>query len=305
MRVVLAGATGFIGARLVKTLSGRGDQLVVLTRSPQGRSATRLSSMPNVRVVPWDAESPGLWRSELDGADAVINLAGEPVVGKRWSEAQKRRILDSRVLSTRALVEAMAAARRPPAVLVNASAIGYYGAHGDETLDEAGPAGGDFLAQVCRDWEAEAVRAEPRTRVVVVRIGIVLGEEGGSLAEMVKPFRLGAGGPIGTGRQWVSWIHRDDLVAMLLFAVDHVDVRGVLNGTAPTPVRNAELAREMGRVLNRPSWLPAPKFALRVALGEVAAMLVEGQRVVPKRALEAGFSFAHPDLSQSLAELLR
>lgn len=305
MRVVVAGATGFVGTRLVEALSRRGDEVVVLTRHPDGAGARRLTSLPRVRAVGWASGPGGPWAVEVGQADAVVNLAGEPVVGRRWNEAQKRNILDSRVRSTRAIVGAITAAKRRPAVLVNASAIGFYGPREDEELDESAPVGGDFLAKVCADWEQEARNVPEGVRSVQLRIGIVLGEEGGSLAEMVKPFRLGAGGPIGSGRQWVSWIHRDDLVALLLFAIDRPELAGPVNGTAPTPVRNAELSKAIGQVLHRPSWIPVPEFALRVALGEVASMLVRGQRVVPKRALAAGFAFAHADLTASLTDILQ
>jgi uncharacterized protein (TIGR01777 family) len=305
MRVVVAGATGFVGARLVEALSQRGDEVVVLTRNPEGRAARRLAALPKVRAEGWTAGPGGDWYALVDGADAVVNLAGEPVVGHRWSGAQKRRILESRVLTTRAVVEAIEAAKVRPRVFVNASAIGYYGPREDEELDETARAGADFLADVCDAWEAEARKATKWTRAVQLRIGIVLGEEGGSLAEMVRPFKLGAGGPIGSGRQWVSWIHRDDLVSLVLHALDHEALSGPVNATAPAPVRNAELSREIGRVLHRPSWLPVPEFALRVALGEVAGMLVRGQRVVPRKALESGFRFAHAQLGPALEGILR
>jgi len=305
MRVVVAGATGFVGARLVEALSRRGDEVVLLTRNPEGRAAKQLAGLPKVRAEGWTAGPGGDWAGLVDGADAVVNLAGEPVVGHRWSGEQKRRILESRLRSTRGMVEAIREAKQRPRVFVNASAIGFYGAHEDEELDENARAGADFLADVCDAWEAEARKAAPLTRAVQLRIGIVLGEEGGSLAEMVRPFKLGAGGPIGSGRQWVSWIHRDDLVSLILYAIDHDTLSGPVNATAPTPVRNADLAREIGRVLHRPSWLPVPEIALRVALGEVAGMLVRGQRVVPKKALAAGFRFAHADLRPALEGILR
>ena len=305
MRVVVAGATGFVGRRLVEALSGRGDEVVVLSRHPQGAGSRALSSLKSVTIRGWSSEPGGDWSSVVDGADAVVNLAGEPVVGRRWSDEQKRRILESRVQATRAVVAAIAKAGRKPKVLVNASAVGFYGFREDDRLDETASAGTDFLAQVCLAWEDEARKASGHTRTVMLRIGIVLGEEGGSLSEMVRPFKLGAGGPIGSGRQWVSWIHRDDLVSMILFAIDTPGVEGPLNATAPEPVRNVDLSRAIGRVLHRPSFLPVPEIALRVALGEVAGMLVRGQRVVPKKAQEAGFRFAHAELEPSLRGILK
>jgi len=304
MMVVVAGATGFVGRKLVEALSKRGDAVVVLTRSPQGASARQLATLPGVRAVAWGSDPGGAWESMVEQADAVVNLAGEPVVGRRWSAGQKARIRDSRVQSTQALVQAMQAAARKPSVFVNASAIGWYGDRGDETLDESAPPGADFLAQVCIDWEAAAKKAPAAVRTVLLRIGIVLGEEGGSLAEMVRPFRLGVGGPLGTGRQWISWIHRDDLVSMLLFALDGT-IEGAVNGTAPRPVQQADLAKAIGRTLHRPSWLPVPHFALKLALGEVADMLMGGQRVLPKRAQEAGFVFRHVDLDAALRDILK
>lgn len=305
MRVVVAGATGFVGHRLVEALSARGDEVVVLTRSPTGAAARRVTALPKVRALGWDGEGPGPWSREVDGADAVVNLAGEPVVGRRWNHAQKQRLVDSRVRSTRALVEAMRAAGRPPQAFLNASAVGYYGFRGDEALGEDAAPGTDFLARLCAAWESAAHEADALLRTVVVRIGIVLGEDGGPLAQLVRPFRLGVGGPLGSGRQWVSWIHRDDLVALMLFAIERPELRGVVNATAPTPVRNLDLARAVGRILGRPSWLPVPAVALRVALGEVSGMLVRGQRVLPRRALALGFAFRHPDLDGTLLELLR
>ena len=284
----------------MRALVARGDDVTALTRSVQSPSSRALAAQGGVRLVAWTDD----WRPLVSGVEAVVNLAGEPVVGRRWSSEQKRRILASRVDATRSLVEAMRAAPTPPTVFVSASAVGFYGARGDDALDESSPAGADFLARVCVDWEAEAMKAPERVRTVLLRIGIVLGEEGGSLAEMVRPFRLGAGGPIGSGRQWVSWIHRDDVVRLVLHALETPGIVGALNATAPAPVRQADLARGIGRTLGRPSWLPVPKFALRLALGEVATMLVEGQRVFPKRALASGFQFAHTDLEKSLKELL-
>jgi uncharacterized protein (TIGR01777 family) len=301
MRVLVTGGTGFIGGALVRALSVRGDAVTALTRNVEAPASRALAALPGVRLATWSDD----WRPLVADSDAVVNLAGEPVVGRRWSPEQKARIRASRIETTRSLVEAMRSAPRPPAAFLSASAVGFYGAHADEPLDESAPAGSDFLSQVCVEWEHEAQRAPEGVRTVVLRIGIVLGEQGGSLAEMVRPFRLGAGGPIGSGRQWVSWVHRDDVVRLALHALDTPDLSGILNATAPEPVRQAELARAIGRALGRPSWLPVPRIALRLALGEVASMLVEGQRVVPARALASGFRFEHGDLARSLEALLR
>ena len=305
MRVVVSGATGFLGRGLVRTLALRGAEVVALTRAPTGGAARQLEALGGVRAVGWDASaSDASLAREVDGADVVVNLAGEPLVGRRWSAEQKQRLHDSRVVATRALVEAIRAAGRRPALLVSGSAIGYYGARGDETLDESAPPGTDFLARLCVDWEAEARRAEELTRVCVVRTGIVLGEAGGALEQMLRPFRLGVGGPLGDGRQWMSWIALHDWMSLVLFAIDRAEVRGPLNATAPEPVRNRDFAAALGRVLHRPSWLPAPRLALRIALGEVSDTLVQGQRVVPARVLGMGFRFTEPLLEPALRALL-
>lgn len=296
MRVAITGATGFVGRALSRALGDRGDEVVAFTRDPES-AADRLE--PEAIAVRWDPDDAVGIAASLAGVDAVVNLAGEPVVGKRWSAPQKARIRDSRVDGTRALVQALALAEPRPAVFVSASAIGYYGTSaGNQELDERAPSGGDFLAGVCRDWEAEAVKAEAAgVRTVVLRVGVVLGEGGGALPKLLLPFKLFVGGPAGDGQQWVSWIALDDLVGLILFAIDQQRVRGVLNGTAPNPVTNRELSETIGHVLGRPSFLPAPSFGIKALLGEAATVVLDGQRVVPARALELGypFRFVEPD----------
>lgn len=282
MQVLISGASGFIGRRLRQALAAASHGTAALSRDP--------SRVP----------------AELAGADAVVNLAGEPIAARRWTAARKERIRESRVNVTRALASAIASAERKPSVFVSASAVGYYGPRGDEEIDESTPppATPDFLSRVCQDWEREARAAEPHTRVVLLRTGIVLGKGGGALAKMLLPFRMGVGGPVGTGRQWMSWIHMDDEVGLILHALGSEAVRGPLNATAPSPVTNADLSHALGRALHRPSFMVAPAFALRLALGEMADMLLTGQRVLPRAALASGYRFRHPELQGALRALL-
>lgn len=277
VRIVVTGGTGFIGRALAARLRAEGHDVVL-----PGRGDT----------------------SAVDGAGAVVNLAGEPIA-QRWTDAARRRIEESRTQGTRRLVEAITAANARPSVLVSASAVGYYGARGDEELDEEAPPGDGFLARLCVRWEQEAAAAAALgVRVVRIRTGVALAADGGALAKMLPAFRAFAGGPAGTGRQWMSWIHRDDLVSLVLFALGNAVVTGALNGTAPTPVRNRDFASALGMALHRPAVVPAPAAALRLVFGEMATILLDGQRVVPKRALTLGFSFRHPDLPSALGAAL-
>jgi len=303
--VLVTGATGLVGSRIVAALLARAAkrEVRVLSRDPE-TAARRLD--PRVAAVGWNGVDPPA--AALDGCDGVLHLAGEPVFGGLPTAARRRRIRDSRVDSTRALVRAIgelpAAAR--PRSLVCASAVGFYGDRGDERLDEDAGVGEGFLAEVCRDWEAAAAEAERYgVRSAQLRIGIVLAREGGALPRIALPFRFGAGGRIGSGRQWVPWIHIDDLVALFLATLDDEALRGPINAVAPEPVRNAELTRVLGRVLARPTLLPVPGFALRAALGELAGELLGSRRVVPARALAHGFAFEHADLEAALTRELR
>ena len=287
MRIVVAGGTGFIGEPLVRRLLARGDDVAVISRNPANVKVGRPLSWERVE--------------EAAEADAVVNLAGENIGGGRWTEARKRRIVESRVDATEALVEALAARPDPRRAFVSASAVGFYGDRGDETLDETSPSGGGFLAEVVQRWEELARRAEGAARVVILRFGVVLGPRGGALGKMLLPFRLGAGGPVGSGRQWMSWVDRDDVLRMIEWAIGQPSARGVYNVTAPNPVRNRDFARALGRALHRPAVLPAPAFALRLAFGEMAEeLLLGGQRVVPARAAAEGFTFAYPEIDGSL-----
>jgi uncharacterized protein (TIGR01777 family) len=307
MRIVLAGATGFLGRPLVETLARAGHDLIVLSRrgdaAPKpGRVWTELEG---VRQVHW-AGTDDLtgWAHVVQGADAVVNLAGDPIAGRRWTAAQKLLIRNSRVETTRAIVRAIRAATPPPALLLNASAVGYYGSRGDVRLVERSSPGEDFLGRVCVEWETTASGAAGAdTRVVLVRTGLVLARDGGALASMLLPFKLFAGGPIASGHQYMSWIHRTDWLALVTWLLtSHED--GPFNATAPEPVTSAQFAQTLGRLIGRPSWIPAPAFALRLAFGEMAdAILIGGQRVLPQRALELGFQFAYPTLEAALANL--
>lgn len=294
MRVLITGATGFIGNFLIGLFVARGDEVTIVTRDPE-----------HVRNARAGCETVG-WLPDLSGYDAVVNLAGESLFGKRWSEEQRRVIRESRIESTRRLVEGLANAEPRPPVFVSASAIGYYGSRGDEVLAEDHAQGTDFLAEVCAAWEEAAVTAEEHgVRTVLVRIGVVLGEGGGALAKMLTPFKLGVGGPIGSGKQWMSWVHIKDLCRIILSAIDDESMRGPYNGTAPHPVTNKEFSRTLGRVLGRPAFLPTPPFALKAALGDVATLLTDSQRCSADKVLATGFEFDFPDLETALRKLLR
>lgn len=298
MHIAVTGATGFIGQALVARLVERGHGVRALVRRP-GRLA---GARPAVEAVAFDAlaaPAPGL----VDGCDAVIHLAGEPIA-RRWSREHKERVRRTRVEGTGAVARAAIAAGTVKA-LISASGVGYYGPHGSEPLTEDSPPGSDFLAEVCKEWEeATAPAREAGIRAVHLRLGVVLHPGGGALERMLLPFKLGLGGRLGSGEQYMSWIHRDDLVSLLAFALEAESLGGPVNATAPNPVTNAEFARVLGQALHRPALLPVPALALRLALGEMATVLLEGQRVLPSRALAAGFTFAYPRLDAALAHLL-
>jgi uncharacterized protein (TIGR01777 family) len=298
MKVILAGGSGFLGRPLSAALADGGHEVVVLTR---GQSAGGTPGRP----VNWqpDGTADARWAGEVDGADAVVNLAGASIAGSRWTQARKLVLRDSRLLSTRSLVAAMRAATRKPPVFISASAVGYYGATGDEPIDESSAPGNDFLGRLGVDWESEARAAEALgCRVVLFRSGIVLAADGGALEKLIPPFRLFAGGPIASGRQYMSWIHRDDWIRLIQFVLDHPQMTGAVNATAPQPVTNEAFSKALGRALDRPSWLRVPRLALRLLVGEMAdAALVKGQRAFPRRALEAGFTFEHAEIEEALA----
>jgi uncharacterized protein (TIGR01777 family) len=293
MNVTVTGASGLIGAKLVERLRARGDAVTTLSRRPSSRDA-----------VAWQPEDEPAPTEALAGRDAVVHLAGENVA-QRWSEDAKRRIRASRELGTRNLVAGIEAAAPRPRVLVSSSAVGYYGPHGDETLDEDTPAGHDFLAEVCVAWEREADRAaDLGVRVVKVRTGVVLDRDGGALAKMLPFFRLGIGGPVAGGDQYMPWIHVDDVVGMYLAALDGEAWEGPVNAAAPAPVTNKAFSRALGRALHRPALAPVPGLAVRTLYGEMAEIVTKGQRVLPRRAEALGFAWAHPDLEEALRSAL-
>lgn len=302
-RIVVTGGTGFIGSHLVRALVGRGDSVTVLSRDPAS-VLRRLGE--GVIGRGWNPDQAGDWFGELSGQDAVVHLAGERAVGVRWTDAAKRRIHGSRVDSTRLLVEAMAAASERPRAFVCASGINIYGAHpGDEEIDEQGAVGSDFLARVAFDWEAAARDAEALgVRVVSTRFGVVFARDGGAIEQMALPFKLFAGGPLGSGKQVVSWVHVDDVIGILLRCLDDEGIQGAVNVVAPSPVTNAELSRAIGKVLGRPSWLKVPAAALKARFGEGAGPLVTGQRVVPRVMQERGYSWQYPELGRALQQAL-
>jgi len=298
MKALVTGGTGFVGRRLLPLL----DRPIVLSRNAE--RAQRSIGEHCGRVVAWDPLDGPPPAEAFDGVDAVLHLAGESVAEGRWTAAQKARIRDSRVIGTRHLVEGIARAGRKPRVLVSASAVGYYGDRGDEELTEAASPGDDFLAHVCIDWEKEALAAEEAgVRVALLRTGIVLGH-GGALAKMLTPFKLGAGGPLGNGRQWMPWIHVADMAGLYLHAASTESIRGPVNAVAPNPVRNSEFTKALGRALHRPAFMPAPYIGLRLLFGEFAKVLFASQRVIPKVALETGFSFEYPEIAGALAEIV-
>lgn len=294
MKIIVSGGTGFIGETLVRRLVSRGDEVAVLTRNP--------SRVRAGRGLVWDGRTQGAWSEEAAQADVVINLAGENIGEGRWTEERKKRLVDSRLHATNALVEALQRDASRRRTMINASAVGFYGNRGDEILDESSARGAGFLAELVEQWEGAARKAEHLARLVLVRVGVVLAADGGALEKMTLPFKLGAGGPMGNGRQWMSWIDRTDAIRLIEWAIDHEPARGVYNATAPEPVRNRDFAHALGRALHRPAILPTPAFALRIALGQMAdEALLASQRAVPTRAAAEGFTFEKPTLEKALA----
>ena len=309
MRVFITGGTGTIGRRLARRLKERGDQPVILSRNSD--EARRKPALRGLQVIAGDPSNEGPWQEEVDGADAVVNLAGQNVFGGRWDADYKRKIRDSRVLATEQVVAAISGARSRPKVLVQGSAIGYYGPRNDEVIKEGTPPGSDFLASVCREQEDAARPVEKLgTRLATIRTGVVLAKGEGALGVMTPIFKWGGASPVGNGghpyslgkgKQWMSWIHLEDIVGLFLLALDNASARGPINGTAPNPARNVDFSRELARILKRP-FLPVgpPDLLLRVVLGETAHVVTTGQRVLPGRAEELGYHFQYPDLAEAL-----
>lgn len=303
MRVFITGGTGLVGSGLVKALATRGDQAVVLTRNVERATKTLGAS---AECVAGEPQTAGPWMERVAGCAAVVNLAGESVFGTNWTNEQKAKIRTSRIQATENLVTAIQNASDRPRVLVSTSAIGYYGDVPDGHVEESSQPGKDFLAQVCVEWEraAEPVRASG-VRLAIMRVGIVLDKEGGALAQMLPPFRLGIGGPVGSGQQWMSWIHHRDLVRLYLHAIDHETASGPINGVAPEPVRNREFSHELARAIHRPCILWVPAFALKLRFGEAAEVILGGQRVLPRAAEKLGFRFEYPTCRDALAAIFK
>ncbi|HEY9878833.1 MAG TPA: TIGR01777 family oxidoreductase [Leptolyngbyaceae cyanobacterium] len=306
MKVAVTGATGFVGSRLVERLQAEGHKVVVLSRdAAHARKVFPEASFASVEVVEYTPLESGDWQGAIAGCDGVVNLAGAPI-SERWTSAHKRAMIDSRQIGTQKIVEAIAKANPKPSVLVNSSAIGYYGTSETAAFDESSqPIENDFLSQICQAWEAAAHKVEASgTRLVILRTGIVLGM-GGAVAKMLMPFRMFAGGPIGSGKQWFSWIHREDMVNLIIKALTDPQMQGTYNATAPSPVRMGEFCQTLGAVMSRPSWLPVPNFVLEAVLGDGAQVVLEGQQVLPKRTEATGFNYQYPQVKEALEEVLQ
>jgi len=301
MKIIIAGGTGFIGNALINRLLKCGHTLVILTRNPGN------VSMKNAKLTSeeWDASTVTDWAKSIDGADAVINLTGETIAGKRWTTPQKKILLASRIKSTRALVQALERATKKPLVFINASAVGFYGHVPSGDVPESFPKGDGFLADVCDQWESEAHSAEKfGVRVVMTRFGVALSEQGGALKKLMLPFSLFVGGHLGNGKQWFPWIHLDDVVGGMIFILNNPNISGPVNFSAPEAVTMKQFCKALGNAYGRPSWAPVPGFILRLALGEMANMLLTGQRVNPKKLLDSGYKFRFPNLGVTLEEII-
>jgi uncharacterized protein (TIGR01777 family) len=300
MKILVTGATGLIGRNVCQSLTNDGHVVAAVSRS-----VGKPEDLAVAEIHQWDTQTGPIPHAALSGVDAVVNLAGEPLDARRWNDQQKALIRDSRIVTTRNLVAGLRSVDRKPAVLVSGSAVGFYGDRGEEELDETSPAGRGFMSELCEEWEREAGRAaELGMRVVQVRTGVVLSADGGALQKMLRPFKLGLGGPLGSGKQWFPWIHIKDIVGIFRHAILTAALTGPVNGVAPQPVTNGEFTRELGRELHRPAFLPVPEMALKVLMGEMAEVLVGSQRVVPEATLASGYEFRYPMLSEALADLL-
>ncbi len=303
MKIVIAGGSGFLGSALTKTLTHEGHDVTVLTRQIRPTQPDR----PHRTDISWNPNGEsGAWAAAVNGAAAVVNLSGESIAAKRWSAAQKTQLRESRLMATRSLTTAIREASNAPAVLVSGSAVGYYGDRGEETLTETSAPGSDFLAGLAQEWEAAAGEVAHITRVALMRTGIVLDRRGGALPKMLPPFLMFAGGPLGAGTQYVPWIHKEDWVRLVAWTITTEGARGPINATSPKPVTNREFSSALGQAVNRPSMLPAPAFALRLALGEMAdALLLSGQRALPVCATNLGFVFRFTNVADALADIFR
>ena len=306
MKVAITGATGFVGRRLVERLIQEGHETVLFVRdAAKAQKIFNQFSAPSIDLVTYTPKESGSWQPILADCDGVVNLAGEPLFDERWNSNSKKEIVDSRAIGTEKVVEAISNAEKKPQVMVSASAVGYYGTSETETFNETSSPGSDFLAKVCTAWESAAQKVKDQgVRLGIVRIGIVLGPKGGALARMLPPFEMFGGGPIGTGKQWVPWVHRDDLVNLIIQILTQPAMEGVFNATSPNPQRMTDFSKTLGSVIKRPSWLPVPGFALELLLGEAAQVVLEGQNVQPKHTIASGFQFKYPTLKGALEEIL-
>jgi len=311
MRVIITGGTGLIGRALTASLAADGHEVILLSRAPD-----KAAGLPKgARAEKWDGRTAAGWGTSADGADAIVNLAGESIGGenmsaliaKRWTPERKKLILESRVNAGKAVMQAIQQASRKPRVLIQASAVGYYGLPGDKEITEDSPAGQDALAKLCLEWEATTAEAEKMgvRRAVIRTGGVVMSTRGGALPFMLLPFKLFVGGPLGSGQQWFSWIHIDDEVRAIRFLIENPQAEGAFNLCAPQPLRNAELSRVIGKALRRPAWMPAPAFAMKLLLGEKSIIVLDGQRQLPKRLLELGFAFRFPTAEEALRDLMQ
>ena len=296
MRVAISGVSGLIGSALRSSLMSEAHEVIALTRQ---------AGLPPLESITWDIDNGRFDASGLENVDVVVHLAGAPVA-ERWNDARKAAIKNSRVRSTKLVVEGLKSLKNPPKVLVSASAVGFYGDGGDTELDESAPPGEGFLPEVCQEWEKATMEALGLgIRAVCMRVGIVLSTQGGALGKMLLPFKLGVGGPVGSGKQWMPWIHIDDIVGAFRYVIANDDLVGAVNATAPHPVTNAEFSKALGHTLHRPAFMPAPAFALKLAFGEMSQILLEGQRAVPKKLQFAGYEFKYPDLADALEDVVR
>jgi uncharacterized protein len=300
MKILITGGTGFVGKQLTSRFIKDSHEVTILTRSLKGPEG----SSPGISYLGGDPTQRGSWQGAIQNHDVVINLAGASIFSK-WTEEQKRAIRESRVNTTRNIIEGIPSNASRKITLFSTSAVGYYGFHGDEELTEASPNGNDFLAGVAVEWEKEALRGEEKgARVVITRFGIVLGDQGGALGQMIPLFKNYIGGPIGSGKQWFSWIHIKDLAEAFVFLMKHPEISGPVNLCSPNPVRNRDLAKAIGKALHRPSWMPAPGFMVKLVLGEFGSVVLKGQRILPRRLIENGFVFQYPDIGKALREIL-
>lgn len=300
MRYVLVGGSGMLGRRLTDHLLSAGHEVSIISRSPE-----RVQKKPGIRVVGWDGRTALGWGQEVDGADGVVNLVGESIGAARWTTRRKKAIVASRVFAGQAIVEACIQAKKKPGVIFQISGVGYYGISGEKVFTEKDLPGDDFPATTAVQWEAATQPVEELgIRRVVARTGVVLTREGGVLPLMMLPFRLFIGGPLGSGKQWISWVHIDDMVQGVVFLLENQSYSGIFNLTSPNPLTNADFGKALGRVMRRPYWIPAPGFALRIVLGEMSTLVLDGQRVIPQRLIEAGFEFRYPAIADALSALL-